>query len=313
MEINQLYYFVTIVNANYNISEAAKRIHISQPALSRAVAKLEAEQTHKLFVRRRGRLVGLTPSGDIVYAHAMSILVEHDTMLRELNDIAMYDLGNVKIGVPPIILSILMTRPLSRLMVINPDINIILSEKSSFEIQTDLRNRRLDFGLIMSPNEINTTYFNEDIIFDEELVLYVNDQHPLAKSRRPVRWDELNDYKLSILNDQFMIHHLLIAKFNQYRLKPKILHKVGSWDFLLETAKNSDIVTILPETIHRVGVMDNLVKVYVEDPVKWKIALISHKKNEYTQIEKYFRYSFFNYFSQGENIDALVPFTAEKN
>lgn len=306
LDITQLQYFVSIVTNNFNITATAKKIHISQPALSRFVTKFENQLANELFVRKNGRLIGLTNAGEIVHARALNILSEQNAMLRQLNEITRYYQGYVRIGVPPIILSILMTQPLSKLMLINPGINFILTEDSSFDVQLKLNQKQLEFGLLMSPNEMNKAYFNEDIIYNEELVLYVNQSHELAQKSSSIHWEDLNQYQLAILNDRFMIHHLLIAKFNQHRVTPRILHQVSSWDFLLETVKSSNLVTILPKQIHRVGQVDSLVRVQVEDPVNWKIALISEHKSNYTQIETYVRESLINYFASGENLENLI-------
>ena len=74
VDILQLYYFMNIVEYNFNLSLAAKKIHISQPALSQFVSSFEKENEVKLFFRKNGRLQGLTEAGEHIYQYALKIL-----------------------------------------------------------------------------------------------------------------------------------------------------------------------------------------------------------------------------------------------
>lgn len=65
MELRQLSYFTTIVNEG-NISQAAKKLNISQPPLSHQMKLLEAELGVTLF-ERGSRRIRLTPAGKTFY------------------------------------------------------------------------------------------------------------------------------------------------------------------------------------------------------------------------------------------------------
>lgn len=72
MELRQLSYFTTIVNEG-NISQAAKKLNISQPPLSHQMKLLEAELGVTLF-ERGSRRIRLTPAGKTFYDRALAIL-----------------------------------------------------------------------------------------------------------------------------------------------------------------------------------------------------------------------------------------------
>lgn len=80
MDITQMNYFITIVECGCNLSLAAKRIHISQSALSQFITNFERDEEIELFVRSNGRLEELTPSGKKVYAYALKIVKMHEEM-----------------------------------------------------------------------------------------------------------------------------------------------------------------------------------------------------------------------------------------
>lgn len=72
MSLDQLRYFVAVAEEE-NISRAARRLHISQPPLTRQIAALEAELGRPLL-ERHPRGVRLLPSGTLLLDHARRIL-----------------------------------------------------------------------------------------------------------------------------------------------------------------------------------------------------------------------------------------------
>lgn len=84
MDIIQLSYLVNIVKYNFNLSEASKRIHVTQSALSQFISNFEEREEIRLFQRKNNRLVGLTESGEIIYKYAQEILSKYDEMIFRL-------------------------------------------------------------------------------------------------------------------------------------------------------------------------------------------------------------------------------------
>ena len=70
MELTLLYYFKTVAEIE-NITKAAELLYISQPALSKAIAKLEKSLNVTLFERRKGR-ISLSAMGRVYYDYVSS-------------------------------------------------------------------------------------------------------------------------------------------------------------------------------------------------------------------------------------------------
>ena len=78
-------YFINIVECGCNLSIAAKKIHISQSALSQFVTNFEAAEGIQLFNRKNGRLESLTEAGRKIYRFATEIVNRHEEMLSMIH------------------------------------------------------------------------------------------------------------------------------------------------------------------------------------------------------------------------------------
>ena len=87
MELTLLYYFKTVAEQE-NITKAAELLYISQPALSKAIAKLEKSLDVTLFERRKGR-ISLSAMGRVYYEYvssAFQVLESGEKKLEEMKE-----------------------------------------------------------------------------------------------------------------------------------------------------------------------------------------------------------------------------------
>ncbi|MFY9315012.1 MAG: LysR family transcriptional regulator [Burkholderiales bacterium] len=97
MRIEDINYVVGVARAG-GIGKAAPRLGISQPALSKAVSRLEAELKTRLFVRQ-ARGVRLTPEGQLFIEHAERIALQAGDALSALREMRQGAIGVVRVGV----------------------------------------------------------------------------------------------------------------------------------------------------------------------------------------------------------------------
>ena len=84
MDVYQLQYFKTIAECS-SLVEAAKRLHVSQPSLSRCIHKMEEELGTSLF-DRVGRNIVLNGAGNVVLRYAQTALNTLDAIPTEVNN-----------------------------------------------------------------------------------------------------------------------------------------------------------------------------------------------------------------------------------
>ena len=307
LNIDHLKYFITVVNNGFNLSEASKKLHISQPALSKYILKFEEEERVDLFYRKHGRLLGLTPSGENFFANAKGVVEAHDRMLKELREASKKVRGVIRIGIPPLILTVLFTEVMSKLILLNPLIKFEIVEAGAFELRKLLAMNELDFAVLLSPSELNPQAFVEVLLKKDDLTVFLSSSHALAE-KEILTWSDLEKEKLALFNESFMIHHLLMGKFRALRMEPDIQILSGSWDFLLEVTKDSGMVTILPSPITKFMITDGILEKKLVSPVSWKVVLTHPLKSYTSTLEKYVKESIVDYFQKGKEI---VPINGE--
>jgi len=129
-----------------SFSEAASRLHRSQPRVSTHVAQLEAAIRQSLFDRRR-RPVTLTDAGVIMAVHARRVLQALDEAADAFGDATGAIRGTVTLGTHPSISAGYMPGLLSRLKRSAPGVAIELTEKTTTQLVESLRQGTIDLAI----------------------------------------------------------------------------------------------------------------------------------------------------------------------
>lgn len=286
MDIRQFRYFIEVVKNEFNLSLAAKKLYISQPALSQFIRTFEETENVELFERHKGRLQKLTPEGEIFYENAKKMLQQYNSMLSSIRDGALQLRGKVRIGIPPLILSVVFADVIAQLIIQNPDIEFEIIEKGAYELSKMFMVDELDFAILLDPSNINPDIIDEHLLRQDELSAFMNLNHPLAK-KSCLQWQDLNEQLMAILDPSFIIHHKLQKKFDEYAVIPKKATMSASWDFLMLVAQNSELITILPSPVHNVYLNKNIIEKRFEDPILWKVLLCRPKKVRYNRVHHF--------------------------
>ena len=99
IDLRDLRYFEAIAELGH-IGRAAVRLHLTQPALTRCVRRLEEMFGTDLF-ERVGRGIRLTPAGEALLVRARRLHVAADETARQMVDFARGDSGHIRVGLVP--------------------------------------------------------------------------------------------------------------------------------------------------------------------------------------------------------------------
>ena len=144
--LNYYRVFYTVANTG-NISKAADMLFISQPAISKAISKLEDGLHVKLFLRS-SKGVTLTDEGQVLYNHiekAFSNISQGEDEIRHIHELG---IGQLKIGVSTSLCKHILLDKLQTFILENPHIKVIIDCHSTVNTLKLLNDGRIDIGLI---------------------------------------------------------------------------------------------------------------------------------------------------------------------
>jgi DNA-binding transcriptional LysR family regulator len=180
MEIRQLRAFVAIAEAK-TFTAGAKRVHVTQAAISMQIRQLEDEVGLPLFTRTPRRVL-MTEAGDLLLERARKILREHDAAVEEIAEIAGAEYGRLRIGSASAMFTTnQLPRILQRLKTKFPKAVISVMSGTSAALVHKIINGESDVAFVSLP--VENSNIQTELLFSDEIVAIANPKHPLAKQK----------------------------------------------------------------------------------------------------------------------------------
>lgn len=151
-----LRYFLTVCEEK-NITAAARKLELAQPALSRIIRELEQEAGLPLLVRESGG-VYLTQAGEIYARSARQVLAAYQEGQREIHDIRDSHTGQVRLGLSRISSEVLLPVILEQFREQYPQVELQLTETWIRELNPLLRQGKLDLSLTYEDTDPELEY-----------------------------------------------------------------------------------------------------------------------------------------------------------
>src|SRR3984885_3610775 len=146
MQYRQLFYFVKIVEAG-SFSQAARTIHVAQPALSQQIAELEASLGVPLL-QRSARGVKPTVAGEKLYEEASSILRKLESLPSIVRSSTGEMRGLVSVGMPASLSTTLVGPFIETCRADHPAITLKFIDGDSEFLRDEVEKSRLDLALV---------------------------------------------------------------------------------------------------------------------------------------------------------------------
>ncbi|WP_058300593.1 LysR family transcriptional regulator [Gorillibacterium timonense] len=174
MNMNHLEVFMKIAE-KLNITEAAKALFISQPAVSKALKNLEISLQVKLFIRDKQNGLMLTDVGEEMLILARKMKEIENKMVQLACQENKLLRGKVKIGSFPAASTNLLPEVICSFRSQYPKVTIELMEGTSNQIKQWVEDRTVEIGIIASPFD----HFSFKILAHDYMVAIVPENHPL--------------------------------------------------------------------------------------------------------------------------------------
>jgi DNA-binding transcriptional LysR family regulator len=176
MELKTLRYFATVAE-ELHFGRAAKRLHVSQPPLSRQMQNLEHELGSVLF-HRTSRHVELTPTGEIFLQQIIPILSAVDEAVGAVRRAERGEIGRLVIGYFRGAIYTLLPVILRHFRTQAPKVELVLREMNIAEVPQALSERTIDVGFLRPP--VADPSVATEIVLRESLVAALPMGHRLA-------------------------------------------------------------------------------------------------------------------------------------
>lgn len=228
------YYIFHTVAKNGNISQAARELFISQPAISKSIRKLE-ENLNTVLFKRNSRGVSLTPEGELLYRYtseAFSALKSGEETLARHHALG---ISQLRIGVSTTLCKYILLPYLQRFIQAYPHVRISIACQSTYQTLALLEENKIDIGLIGEPSTQKGLYFRplqqiEDIFVATKSYL----EHLKLRS------DSKDFYQTAtfmMLDEENITRQYVNRVFLEQGMELSHILEVSTMDLLIEFAK----------------------------------------------------------------------------
>ncbi|MBP1584717.1 MAG: LysR family transcriptional regulator [Lachnospiraceae bacterium] len=147
---NNLRIFITAAELE-SLTEAAKKLYVSQPAISQAIRKLEEELGVKLFIRNKRSTLSLTDAGKDILSLAYKMADLENRLYQRAYEENHLMGGMIRIASVPLGVSLILSHVLPIFKKQFPDVQVELLEGTPIEVKNMVLNFQADIGITTSP------------------------------------------------------------------------------------------------------------------------------------------------------------------
>jgi DNA-binding transcriptional LysR family regulator len=273
-----LYNIYNCVAETGNISHAAKRLFISQPAVSKAISVLEENLQTTLFIRS-SRGVKLTEEGQLLYEYthnAFDLLKRGEDNLKKMRELG---IGHLRIGVSTTLCRHFLLPYLNGFVKENPHIKITIESQSTYHTLKQLENGSLDIGLVAKPENKSFHFYSlgeiEDIFVATETYL---DNLKLRENSA----DVFSSANIMLLDEENVSRKYIEDYFKINQIEPKQILEVSNMDLLIEFAKTGlGAACVIKEFVKTELANGSLIQIPLKIPVNKREVGFSYLKDAY--------------------------------
>ena len=243
MDINQLRYFVAVADCG-SFSKAAARCHVSQPALSIQIQKLES-RLGKILLNRGHRRIVPTEAGYLLLPRARAILAQIEEAKQEVRSVDGRKTGNVLVGILMTLAPCFLIHVLNSFVELFPDIQVTLHETTTALMLSMLDAGKLDMGITSLP--IRDNGFETEILFSEEMLLAFHPCHPLTRKQAICKKD-LESEKFILSKEDHCLGGCALLLYRRNNFSPRVVFQCGHLATIQSLVAAGKGISLVPQT-----------------------------------------------------------------
>ena len=274
MNLKYLSYFIKVAE-HENFTRASNELFLCQSTLSKSVMALEKELETSLIDRSSNEFK-LTEHGVLLVEKGRYLLDMIGKQEEQIYSRIRGHQGELRIGIPPVILTAYFPSIIYEFQKQNPNISIRVVEAGANTVKERVDNGSVDLGVIIFP--FAYPGYHVAPFASSFNVLLVHQSQRLA-GREAVRFRELIDEDFMILDHTYMLHDRILSSCRDAGFEPRITCQSSQWDFLAEMVALNQGISILPLPIAVRFHSDSIRRIRLTEPeFPWEIAIIVPKE-----------------------------------
>ncbi|TWU02565.1 LysR family transcriptional regulator [Stieleria varia] len=239
MDMDQFRHFQCVAELK-NFTRAAERLHLSQPALSRSIQRLEDELGQPLF-ERKPRSVDLTDAGLLFQKRVEQILLIFEDAKSEICDDGQS--GRIRIGAIPTVAPFFLPGLLRQFADAYPKASVIVQEDITDQLLHRIKQGELDVAIMALP--VPARYVEIEELFTEELSLVLPLDHPLA-NKKQIRLSDIEHYPFVLLDEAHCLSDNITSFCRQGSVHPVAVERTSQLAMVQELVSLSHGVSMIP-------------------------------------------------------------------
>lgn len=240
MTIQQLQYIIA-VDKYHSFAKAAESCNITQPTLSKMIAKLEDEFDVRIFDRSNKHVV-TTAIGKKIVKQAIRAVSESERIKEIIYETKNMLTGELRLSIEPSIAPYILPRFIKRYGAVNPDVSLTIEELRPDNMFESLANGNIDTGIAISGNKHENIY--EIPLYNEQFMVYLSDS---CLNKLPsFTPEQLSHESMWVMKEAQCLRDSAFS-FCKARETGKRVYEAGNIDTLVRVVDENGGFTIIPE------------------------------------------------------------------
>ncbi len=239
MDLEQLRHFLKVAELR-NFTRAADLVGLSQPALSRSIARLETELGQPVF-ERQSRHLTLTEAGELLLGRAQQILALVEDTQLEIGDDGQS--GRVRVAAIPTIAPFFLPELLKRFRAGFPHASVIVQEDTTDKLLQKLSDGEVDVAIMARPFEARSLDIED--LFEEELLLVLPTDHPLC-GKPQIRIGDIESLPFVLLGEAHCLTDNVLSFCRHKAFQPLAIERTSQLATVQELVSLNHGVSLIP-------------------------------------------------------------------
>jgi DNA-binding transcriptional LysR family regulator len=248
MELRQLRHFLEVAD-NASFCQAANKLHITQPALSKSIRNLELSLDVMLLERHPGG-VQLTEYGRVLHNYATMVTTELERAREEIDEMRGRGRGLIRVGAGVSLMKYLLPHTVRSFLEEEPKHHVQVRQGLRERLFPMLRRGELDLVVGTINPSLEPEDLRQEVLCGDKLAVVCSDGHKLA-GQRDITIADLKDYKWVMPDTSSEPESDRLARlFRRAGFEPpQTVVRTGSSIFMATLLRDSDYLSYVPSAL----------------------------------------------------------------